>query len=391
MSRRPVHFGFAEFNDRFRRTKDISLRNHGSTDAIFNVAQTGASGSPHSVSLSRSAVRVPAHGQAEVRVTLDVAAATAGNSESFRDVAGLIAFTPASASDNGGVALRVPYYFVPRAQADVDTRIGKLTGTNPSTVATVTNKHGAITGDADFYAWGIFDTRISRDDEGEDGDHTGKPSNDVRAIGVQSFPFPSAADPNRQLLVFAVNTYNRWSNASTNEFDISVDVDGDGVDDYVIVGIDQGAVQLGAFNGVMGSFVFSNRSPGASIPFASGPTALAPTDSSTALLFVLSSQLCRVNEPCLSKLSNPRLTYHAESFDLANGGNKVVAGSAKYNAWSSSISQGGFVTIAPGATDATTVISVNSAEANLTPALGVMVVTFDNKSGADEAQLIRVK
>ncbi len=392
-----LNFGFAEFSDRFRRTKDISLRNHGSSDAIFNVAQAGASGSPHSVSLSRTSLRVPAHGQAEVRVTLDVTAATAGNSESFRDVAGLIAFTPASASDNGGVALRVPYYFVPRAQADVDTRIGKLAGTNPSTVATVTNKHGAIAGDADFYAWGIFDTRTNRDDseDAEDGDHTGKASNDVRAIGVQSFPNPSAADPNRQLLVFAVNTYNRWSNASTNEFDIFVDVDpeNNNGDDYVIVGVDQGAVQLGAFNGVMGSFVFSTRSPGASIAFL----AAAPTDSSTVLLPVRSSQLCRTfsdptkNEPCLSKLSNPRLTYHAVSFDLANGGTKVVAGSAKYNAWSSSISQGGFVTVAPGATDATTVISVNSAESNLTPALGVMVVTFDNKSGADEAQLIRVK
>jgi minor extracellular serine protease Vpr len=387
-----LNFGFKELRDNFHRTKDISLRNQGSSDAIFNVAQTGASGSPHSVSLGRTSVRVPAHGAAEVRVTLDVAAATAGNSATFRDVAGFIEFTPASASDNGGVALRVPYYFVPRAKADVDTRIGKLAGTNPSTVATVTNKHGAIAGNADFYAWGIFDTRISTDEEGEDGDHTGKPSNDVRAIGVQSFPFPSGADPNRQLLVFAVNTYNRWSNASTNEFDIFVDVDNDGIDDYVVVGVDQGAVQLGAFNGVMGSFVFSTRSPGASIAFFAD----APTDSSTVLLPVLSSQLCRTfadptkNEPCLSKTSNPRLSYHAESFDLLNGGSKVVAGSAKYNAWSSSISQGGFVTVAPGATDATTVISVNSAESNLTPALGVMVVTSDNKSGADEAQLIRV-
>src|SRR5216117_3274592 len=46
-----LNFGFAEFSDRFRRTKDISLRNHGSSDAIFNVAQAAASGSPHSVSL----------------------------------------------------------------------------------------------------------------------------------------------------------------------------------------------------------------------------------------------------------------------------------------------------------------------------------------------------
>jgi len=389
-----LNFGFAEFSDRFRRTKQISLRNHGSADAIFNVAQAAASGSPHTVSLSRTAVRVPAHGETGVSVTLDVPAATAGGSDAFQEVAGSIEITPASASDNGGVALRVPYYLVPRPLSDVSTSIGRLRGTNPSTIATVRNKRPGISGDADFYAWGIFDTRINRDDEGdaEDGDHTGKTSNDVRAIGVQSFPNPSAADPNRQLLVFAVNTYNRWSNASTNEFDIFVDVDGDGVDDYIIAGVDQGAVQLGAFNGVMGSFVFSTRSPGASIAFL----AAAPTDSSTALLPVRSSQLCRVNEPCLSKEENSeqkksaRFTYHAVSFDLVNGGQKVVAGSAKYNAWSSSISQGGFVTVAPGATDATTVISVNSAESNLTPALGLMVVTFDNKSGADEAQLIRV-
>jgi minor extracellular serine protease Vpr len=384
-----LDFGFAEFSDSFRRTKEISLRNQGSSDAIFNVAQAAASGSAHAVSLSTTSVRVPAHGEAGVSVTLDVPAATAGGSDSFQEVAGLIEITPASASDNAGVALRVPYYLVPRALSNVSTSIGRLRGTNPSTIATVRNRRPGISGDADFYAWGIFDTRINRDDEGdaEDGDHTGKPSNDVRAIGVQSLPNPTSTDADRRLLVFAVNTYNRWSNASTNEFDIFVDVDGDRIDDYIIVGMDQGALQLGSFNGVMGSFVFSTRSPGASIAFL----AAAPTDSSTVLLPVRSSQLCRVGEPCLSKTSNPRLTYHAKSFDLANGGTKVVAGSAKYNAWSSSISQGGFVTVAPGATDATTVISVNSAESNLTPALGLMVVTFDNKSGADEAQLIRVR
>ena len=395
-----LNFGFAEFRDSFRRTKEISLRNRGSSDAIFKVAQAAASGSPHTVSLSRTSVRVPAHGETEVSVTLNVPAATAGGSDAFQEVAGLVEITPASASDNGGVALRVPYYLVPRALSDVSTFIGRLRGTNPSTIATVTNKRGGISGDADFYAWGILDRKSSGDDsdsEGDDGDEN-HASNDVRAIGVQSFPNPSAADPTRQLLVFAVNTYHRWSNASTNEFDISVDVDGDGKDDYIIVGADLGLVTAGSPNGVMGSFVFSVRFPEA--PASINFLAAAPTDSSTLLLPVRSSQLCRKApkcgepgqppcEPCLSA-SNPRLTYHAKSFDLVNGGSKVVAGKAKYNAWSSSISQGGFVTVAPGATDATTVISVNSAESTLTPALGLMVVTFDNKSGADEAQLIRV-
>ena len=82
------------------------------------------------------------------------------------------------------MTLRVPYYLVPRAKSDISTSIGKLQGTNPSTIATVTNKHGVIAGDADFYAWGL-----------EDKKDKGKVSNDIRAVGVQSFPSPSAADP----------------------------------------------------------------------------------------------------------------------------------------------------------------------------------------------------
>ena len=79
-------------------------------------------------------------------------------------------------------------------------------------------------------------------------------SNDVRASACRPSRFPIAAIPTRQLIVFAVNTYDRWSNASTNEFDIYVDVDNDGVATTIVVGADQGAVQTGVFNGIMGSF-----------------------------------------------------------------------------------------------------------------------------------------
>jgi hypothetical protein len=45
--------------------------------------------------------------------------------------------------------------------------------------------------------------------------------------------------------------------------------------------------------------------------------------------------------------------------------------------------------VAPNGT-ATEPISINPTEWALTPALGLMVVTMDNKAGADEAQLIKV-
>ena len=370
-----LNFGLEEMHRDFSGTKTIKLRNRGHAAATFTVSQVRPAGSPHTVSLGRSVVTVPAHGSAEVDVTLNVPVATAGASNgaglSFREVAGMVQFAPASASDNAGVTLRIPYYLVPRALSDVSTRIGKLRGKDPSTVAVVSNRRGAIDGDADFYAWGLEDRR-----------DPGRASNDVRAIGTQSFDVGGG----QQLLVFAINTFDRWSNASTNEFDILVDVDGDGVDDYIVVGFDQGAIQTGTFNGRMGAFVFSTRSGGATIDFL----ATAPTDSSTALLPVLSSRLCRAKEPCLSA-ANPRITYRAAAFDLQNGGVDVVRGSAKYNVWSSAISQGGFATVAPGSSDTSNVISVNSAEWKLTPAKGLMIVTLDNKSGRDEAQLIEVE
>ena len=105
---------------------------------------------------------------------------------------------------------------------------------------------------------------------------------------------------------------------------------------------------------------------------------------------VRSAQLCRPGEPCLNA-ANPRLTYGAVAFDLWTDGVDDIAGTASFNAWSSAISTGGFAVVAPGGSDASNTISVNSAEWAVTPAMGVMVVSPDNKSGADEAQLIPVK
>jgi len=367
-----LNFGFSELNADFSQTKQIKLRNKGNTPATFTIAQTNPAGSPHSIGLGSSSVTIPAGGDTTVNVTLNVPVATVGDSNgsglSFREVAGLITFTPSGGSNNG-VTLHVPYYLVPRALSGVNANMAPFVRTSsPTTNANLSNPSGPITGNADFYAWGLNDVKDA-----------GTNSADVRGIGVQSFPFGA-----NQLLVFAVNTWNRWSNAAANEFDIYVDVNpaaNDG-DDYVIVGADQGAVQTGTSNGRMAAFVFSTRSTGATVNFF----ATAPTDSSTALLPVLSSQLCRAGEPCLSG-ANPRLTYHAVSFDVTSNFVDVVAGTAKYNAYSSSITQGDFVTVPRGASGAVP-ITITPAEWAQTPALGTMIVTLDNKAGQKEAALL---
>ena len=183
--------------------------------------------------------------------------------------------------------------------------------------------------------------------------------------------------------MFAVNTYDRWSNASANEYDIAIDVDRDKKADYIVVGADQGAVQTGTFNGRMGAFVFSTRSPGASIFFFASD----PTDSSTVEIPILGRQLCRTGEPCLA--ANKNITYSATSFDLVDGGVDAVSGSAEYDAYNPVVGEGGFANVAPNAT-ATVDLSISVPGFRSTKPLGLMVVSRDNAAGSAEAKLLPI-
>jgi hypothetical protein len=359
-----LNYGFAELGGDFDVTKTVKLHNFGSVAASFDVSTTRDAGQPHTVALTSTHVTVPARGDAEVKVRLSVPAATAGDSSAFHDVSGLVQFQPTGGGNNG-VSLRVPYYLVPQAVSHIDTAIDtkKVTKTGSAT-ATVTNKNGAITGTADWYAWGLTDGRDSS-----------LGSNDVRAVGVQAFP---------GVIAFAISTQHRWSNAAANEFDILVDVDGNGSDDYDVVGADLGALQTGTNNGQMAVAVFNLTTGGGSIQFLAD----APTDSSTIVLPVNISQLCAASSPCLSG-SSPRLTYHAVAYGLTDNTVDVVDGVASFNAFSPAISTGMFDVVAPGAS-ATETVSVDAAEFAQTPPLGLMIVSHDNPA-TDEAQLIRLR
>jgi minor extracellular serine protease Vpr len=389
-----LSYGFEELKNDFSKTKLVKLENHGTSDATFNVAAALPQGSPHSIALSSSTVTVPAGGNAELEVTLNVAAATAGSSNatalSYREAAGLIVFTPASAASNHNIALRVPYLLVPRAMSLVDAKTstpGNKLSLGAATPIVITNRADApLGGDADFYAWGLEDK--------QDGHALGKSPADVRAVGIQSFPLNATGS--NQLLVFAVNMWDGWSSPSDVETDVYLDVDpqNNNGDDYIVVGADQGLLTTGTTsNGRLATAVFSTRSSGFNLDFL----ATAKTDSATAALPAQTSRLCRGDnpatpandpEPCLSS-TNPRFTYHAITFGQ-DGGVDVVTGTGFYNPWTPSISTGGFQTVAPGAS-ATENVSINAAEWTKTPALGAMIVTLDNKNGKDEATLIEAK
>jgi subtilisin family serine protease len=156
-----LNFRLEQFTTDLTVHRAIQVKNDAATAVTFNVGATRQQGSPHQVTTSAQQITVPAHGQASIDVALSVPAATAGNSNdfagglNFHDVAGLITFTPATASANRGIALRVPYYLVPRVSANVSTTLSPLAGSPPFAIVTVSNAGSAVTATGDFYAWGL--------------------------------------------------------------------------------------------------------------------------------------------------------------------------------------------------------------------------------------------
>jgi subtilisin family serine protease len=353
-----LSYGFAELNSDYSKSGKVTLQNFGDSAVTFTIGHSRDAGSPHSLAVP-SSVTVPAHGFARVAVGLQVPAATAGNSSAFRDVAGLVTFTPTGGA-NSGVALAVPYYLVPLAVSKVHTALStKALQKKGSGTATLSNG-GVTTGAADWYALGIVD--------GADG----LGSNDVRAVGVQTFPGDG-------VMAFGLSTYNRWSNAAADEFDIYLDVDGDDTPDYVAVSADYGAVTAGSADGRTGSFVFNLHTGAGSIEFLAD----APFNSTTMALPVGLDQFCDAGSPCLSA-ANPRFTYSVRAF--GPDGSVDTTGTGSFNAFTPSVSTGMFDVVSPGQT-VTQPVAVNRAEFARTPALGFLVLSHDN-SAATEAQLL---
>jgi minor extracellular serine protease Vpr len=362
-----LSFGFAELSAAFAGIHRLTIQNLGNETVNLTLsAEPNGGSSPYSVAFLPTNVSIGPGDTADVDVTLLVPAATAGDSRRFREVAGLVVLTP-DAGQNGDIVLRVPYYLVPRPLSTVDAVVSPGFGPNlPFGTVTLANPLGVITGNADFYAWGLQD-----DDEGL-GWH------DLRAVGVQTFPAGTPLNPNRRLLVFAVNTWARFSNAASNEFDVLLDVTGDGVDDYAVIGFDVGRLTTGSFDGRMGAWVLNLAKGTLTTDFI----AAAPTDGSTVLLPVYSNRIG------LSP-SNPRFAYHSQSFSLHGFPEDVMPGVAKFNAYTPAISNGVFLPVAPGAI-AIVGVRIDKAEWSVTPALGLMVVVLDNAAGRSEARLLPV-
>lgn len=362
-----LSFGFAESAGTFSQTRSVTVQNKGNKAVTYQVSTAASPQSrAASVTASPSSVTVPAGGTASVRVTLSSAASNvpsssvaAGGQHKFWQISGNVVFSGKRAADG---ALRVPYLLVPRSLSKVGVSLdGPMDPRSSDTqvVATLTNPGGAVTGNADFYTWGIEDAA------GDAGTSEGV---DLRAVGTQAFDFEGD-----KLVVFAVNTHDRYSNAAANEYDVYVDTNGDGTDDFVVLSADSGAVRAGSANGTSEVFVVDLQTGALS---AAGFLASAPTDSGTVLLPVLAGDLGLAE-------NSKAFSYSAASFGRDGGFDST--GSALYAPWKPAFSSdGNYVPVAPGASKQETIDIDTGAYQSIKPR-GLMVVVYDNAAGAAEA------
>lgn len=368
-----LSFGFAETLRDYRAARELSIENHGESAVQFNVSVTKVTGDPSvQVVPDQTSIWVGPDDDADLTVRLQVPAAgipathDANGNDVFADVSGYLTLTPATPSMNNGVALRMPYYLVPRVRSNAFAFTdGTFGPSRPAARLYVTNFLGGMAASPDFYSWGLRNKP------------QGVPFFDTRAVGVQSI----ATGPSSRFLVFAINTFARFSNPAAAEFDLPIWTRSPTTSDpdYYVVGADLGALTTGRNNGVLVSAVLNMATGSFRIRYYAD----APTDGSTVLLPVRASDLG------LSSAA-PRFTYGEATFNNIDGSSAQMPGLATFNAWNPSIVATDSPKVAPNGYSVVDV-TTDAAEFAQTPALGVMVVDADNRSGKAQAQLLQAE
>ena len=382
-----LSFGYQTFSAAGSSTLPLTIHNT-SASAITYTLTVAASGSLGSTaSVSPASLTVPAGSPATTYVTLTLSAAVvaglpsadASNFGVLQTARGAVIATPTT-TGAGKYSLRVPYIFVPRGLSNITagTRSAYTRTATGSTATVPLSNPGIHGGTADVYAWGIHD---ANDVTG------GEDSMDIRDVGVQvqAKDYLCGADTtgvcsvaDDRSLIFAINTYGRASNPSINEFDIAIDVQGNGTADFFVVGVDFGAVTANSFDGRFTSFIFDSAGNLIDLWIAD-----APMNGSTLLLPVLASEIGVNMEHNASKF-----TYWVNAFSIVPGSLVDTTAKASFRSHRPPVSTGQQIPLAPGAS-ATLTVSVDNGFSS-TPQLGWLVIGLDDANGAAQADEVPV-
>ncbi|MFN8122295.1 MAG: S8 family serine peptidase [Thermoleophilia bacterium] len=355
-----LSYGFVPANGPISQTRRVRLVNDGSRPVTYALAAT-PQGDLHGarLSLSDTRVTVPARGSAQVALTVSLGGAAVaglpGADGTLTTVRGVVAATPVT--DRPGVhPLRIPFLMVPAARSAVATgtvRLRTLAGGRRRVTVPVENSgvHGTRAG---VFAWGLADPA------GDAADTT-----DIRTAGVRVV---AGSDPS---LEFAITLDRGLSNPARTEFDVTVDVGGDGTPDLTLVGVDSGYADIGDQNGRMQAFVLD-----ASGTVVDRLDATAPPNSATVLLPLPLRHLGPLDE-------TTEIIYSVSTYDTAiTDAEGDTTGIARFRPLAPAVETGALIPLAPGQ-DRTLTLSAGPRSA--AAPLGWLLVALDDPAGIGQA------
>ncbi len=368
-----LNFGYEPEDGSYSEHKWITITNTSDRTVRYSL-----SASSDLVSLSPSSIRVEGRDSVRVRVRASLSRAElaalptadqfiTGDFGGLTSLAGVVTATP-TRTVAGAYALRIPYLLVPRGLSDLDAKLhGRVTTSGGTTTTTLQFRNSGVhAGYADTYALGILDVR-------GDGDH----GTDVRAVGVQTLPgeaFGSTADD--RSLQFAVNMHDRFSTAAPHEIDIAVDTNADGEPDYYVVGIDNGLISAGVYDGQYISVILDATTSAV----VDAWLADAPLNGSTIILPALASDLGLAE-------GDGAFSYWVAALDGFTGGADETAIAPAFDAYAPAQSTGDFVAV-----PARGRVSVPAWVTTSAPGVkGWMVVTLDDRNGGSQADIVRLR
>ncbi len=375
-----LSYGYQPLADGWSATKSFTVTNETASTQTFDLSSAFAEpalGTTIDINDGAETVDVPAHGTAQVDVTLtlDPAAVAAlpaaeeGTLGAVVSTAGNIVLTPEDAGAGVGT-IHVPFNLVPRGISDVtaSARSAYAAAGTTSTASTLLTNGGIHQGNGDVYAWGLTDPQDLPGD-----------TVDIRDVGVQVLPGAAlGSDTSDRGLVFAINTWGQASTEATNFYDVAIDTNGDGTADFDLQAADLGLLTTGLYNGTLAAVLFdSDGNQVGPIFFAD-----APSNGSTVELPVLASSLGL-------SIGHGKFSYQALAENLNTGGTDIANGTAWFDAYAPAVSTGDFIPLDPG-TSGNLPLSVDNNLIKQTPAMGWMVVTMDDANGASQADVVPI-
>jgi hypothetical protein len=366
-----VAFGFRQLTDDWSDTKTVTLTNTSKSNLTYDtsakVNTLGLTGL--SVSVKPAVARVEAGHSITLEVTVRIKDpqhlpdATADDGGRLAAIAGLVIATPRS-SATGVHTLKTPLMLVPYGVSDIRaTGLSRARTDGPSLTSSIRIANSGVHfGTYDTYQWIAHDAA---------GDTVDPRVPDLRDIGVQQFNVDVGVDA----MVVAINLNNRVTTHPTNEYDLLLDTNNDGITDFYAITVDNGLFTTGTPDGSLRTFLLD-----ASFNLVDVLSASAPANGSTVEVPIILQDLGTLTGPIGIEVDGSTV-LDSIAPDTAFG---------MYDPTSPAVSNGAFDVVAPSASTVLPV-SANASAAAAQHALGWLVVSIDDAAGRGEADEVPLR